>query len=431
MELRYFFTSKRFLFLVIFTLLFSVRFYLLYQANKSGSYTQKEIISGGDGADYLRIGRNIAKFHVYGDHNADYPTENATWRVPVWPFVLSIVFLFSENMLFIIVAKCLLETVLLFYIFYLFQQRSKLKAVELWPFLIIFLEPQYLKYSITYLSESFTALLILLLVVLFVFYERAKSYQITIPIVAALVVLCHPVASLFVLMLFGFYLLYNLRFGFAQPFLYGMLFLLIVLSWPTRNYLTFNKGFFMTASQGTTFSKGWNEKVATNFTNVDGDMADENMNLKYIGLKTLPRADSDILNESKLYSEGTWKFIESISLSEKVKIAWVKIKSNFNPLPEKPKKGILENLGTLFRIAYALLFLSLILRLFRGKIKPDSIKDRIYLVLISIVTGQIFISVYIYTGLRFNSIYGLALLFCLLYLSKDFFSGLKRKIYHS
>ena len=69
----------------------------------------------------------------------------------------------------------------------------------------------------------------------------------------------------------------------------------MVISWPIRNYVTFEEGPYMTISQGTTLSKGWNEKVASKFTNVDGDLADEYLNLKY-----LDQNDLDQLNKSDI-----------------------------------------------------------------------------------------------------------------------------------
>ena len=422
-----FFTKKNLILIAVFAAIICIRFYFLSAAIRADNFNQNVIRGGGDAADYLRIGRNIANFQVYGDQNANHPTENATWRTPVWPFVLSLLFLFSDNLILLVAAKCLFESLLILLILHLFKKRSEFGPIQLLPFSLLFLEPQYIKYSVTFLSESLTAILILLLVLMVVFYKQSQQYKISIPIVAALIILCHPVASFFVIVLFGLYLLYNLKFGFKFPIVHGLLFSLIVIAWPCRNYLTFDKVFFMTASQGTTFSKGWNEKVATDFTNVDGDMSDENMNLKYIGMQTLPRQDSDILNGSKLYSKATWKFLETIPLSEKIKIALIKIKSNFYPFPEKTKAGYLENLGTLFRIFYAVAFVALIVRIFRRKFNFEKPTDRIYMVILAIATGQIFMSVYIYTGLRFNSIYGLAMLFCVLYLCQDFF-GRKLKV---
>ena len=127
------------------------------------------------------------------------------------------------------------------------------------------------------------------------------------------------------------------------------------------------------------------------------------------------------LGLSKLYKEGTINYIKSLSLKEFFKIVFVKLKSNFNPFPEKPKPGALENIAIFFRILYLIVFLQCIYYLIKRKLDVDSINGKVCLVVISILVGQIMMSVLIYTGLRFNAIYGLTMLFCFLYLNTPFF----------
>ena len=316
--------------------------------------------------------------------------------------------------------KSILEVFLLGYILFKFKNDTNVKLIWLLPFCFLFIEPQYLKYSITFLSESLTAILILGLMVFFVSLNNSKRSHIAIPVLAALVVLCHPVSIFFVGSLVLIYLIYNFNTNKRAVLLHAFLFCLILLSWPFRNQIAFDKGFYLTASQGTTLSKGWNEKVSTEFTNSEGDLADEGLNLKYIDPKIVAHSQNSILDLSHVYTLGTKNFIKGIGFDEITKIALKKLKSNFNPFPESSKPGTLEAASIFFRILYLVVFIQMIVRFFRKrKIDFDSLKDRIYLVILAVFVGQSIMSVYIYTGLRFNAIYSLSLLFCFIYLNMD------------
>jgi hypothetical protein len=400
-----------------------VKFYFLHLSYLNNSYSNKMAYNSGDSSHYLIIAKNIADFNVYSDTNSKIISESATWRPPFWPFILSVFFKFSNNPLYLIILKSILEIALMLFALFEFKNKTNLKLIYLLPFFIIFIEPQYLKYTSTFLSESFTAVLMLLLTLFFITLNNFKRFNIIIPILAPFIILCHPVSTFFVLTLFTIYLFINLKSNLGVTILHGLLFSFIVLVWPYRNYETFNKGFYLTASQGATFSKGWNEKVKTQFTNVDGDLGDETLNLKFIDSNKLKNSDKSILTLSKLYSEGTINFIKDISFQEKINIVIRKLQSNFNSFPEKPKQGFLESLSILFRSLYVISFIQLIYRFFRkGKINFNSMKDRVYLVFFSTFIGQIVMSVYVYTGLRFNAIYSLTLLFCFIFINIDFFN---------
>lgn len=414
--------------LIAFSLI-SVKYYYLYLYNLNKGYSKEVAYHNGDASHYLVIGKNIADFKVYSDTNSKNISESATWRPPFWPFVLSILFMFTSNMLVLIILKAVLEMGLLTFALIMFKNRSKLKLIYLVPFFLLFVEPQYLKYSITFLSESLTAILILLLTIYFVFHNNNNKQHLAIPILSAFVILCHPVSVFFVLSLFIIYLLLNLKSNFLGTIGFGLIFSVLLVAWPIRNQITFGKGFYLTASQGATFSKGWNEKVATLFTNVDGDLADEGLNLKFVDINILQNADNSMLTRSKLYSIGTLNFIKSIGFKEKIKIAFKKLKSNFNPFPEKPKPGFLETISIFFRMLYLFTFIQLIVRFFKKeKIDYNATRDRVYIVVLAILIGQMVMSVYIYTGLRFNSIYSLSLLFCFIYLNHNFLIKIYKKV---
>lgn len=416
--------SKNWILLLILISMISVKFYYLYLSNLNNGSSFEDFYNGsGDASDYMKIAKNIADYNVYSDSDSKIASESATWRPPFWPFVLSVFLLLTTNPLKLILFKSIFELLLLLYILFKFKNLTKKNFIWLLPFCLVFIEPQVLKYSITFLSESLTAILILLLTVYFVSLNSNKSNHIAIPILSSFVILCHPISVFFIGFLFLIYLLLNFKSNFSIALFHGLLFSLLVLAWPLRNYLTFDKGFYMTASQGATFSKGWNENVSTQFTNVQGDLADESLNLKFVDSDLLSRSNNSFLDLSKLYTIGTKNFLHKISFQEKVNIALIKLKSNFNPFPEKPKPVFVDRFSVLFRILYLITFIQMIIRLFKkDKFDFDSMKDRFYLVVLAIFIGQSLMSVYIYTGLRFNSIYALSLLFSFLYLNMDFFN---------
>lgn len=405
-----YFSKKNWLIFLIFIGVIVIKVYYLNLLFQSGSYSDETAYTNGDAGHYLKIAKNISDYNVYSDNNSNIPSESATWRPPFWPLVLSQFFNFSDNIVVIIILKFLLEIGLLLFILFKIFKNQHINKVYLISFLLIFIEPQYLKYSVTFLTESFTAVLILLLFTFFLSLRSNKRYNIIIPILSSIVVLTHPVSSFFILTLFIVYLLYNLTSNFKIVILHGLIFSIIIMIWPIRNHLTFNKGIYLTASQGATFSKGWNENVSTEFNNVNGDLADETINLKFVDNTIINNANGSI-DYSKVYSAGTLNYINSISFKEKLNIILIKIKSNFNPFPERPKTGFLESLSSLFRSVYLIVFIQLFFRLLRkNKFCLDSTKDKIYIVVLAIAIGQVLICSYIYTGLRFNSIYSLTLL---------------------
>jgi hypothetical protein len=410
--------NNRLIILVFFFLLI-IKFYYLYLAYKSNSYNIEFIYNNGDAGHYYKIAENIFKFNVYSDDGSKIPTQSATWRPPFWPFVLSLFFNISKNPLIIITCKSIIEISLMIFTLLLYKRKSKIESYYFLPFLLLFIEPQYLKYSVTFLSESISAVLIFLLCVLFIVGNSNKKYALVIAILSATIILCHPVSVFFVIVLFGIYLLSIIKSNLKITLFSGLLFAILALAWPLRNLNTFHQGFYLTASEGATFSKGWNETVLNQFTNVDGDLADESLNLKYLNKKQLI-PNKTVLENSKLYKMATWKFINTLGTGEKFKLAFKKVKSNFIPYPEKPKSTFIENIAIIFRILYLLVFLQMIYRFVKGNFSFQLQKDRVFMVVFAIFSGQIAMSIYIYTGLRFNSVFGLTLLFCFIYLNSAY-----------
>ena len=422
------FYSKNWLFFLFVCFAFLIKCYLLFQIHNN-NISDEIAYNNGDAGHYLKIAKNIHDFHVYSDNNSIISTENATWRPPFWPFLLSLFFIFTSNIFYLLLIKVVLEFIIVLGCLFLFKRKSELKTVHFLPFFLILIEPYYLKYSTTFLSESITSVLIFILTIVFINLNLKKRYTVFVPIVSGLILLCHPVSAFFVLSMVTIYLLINVRHNFKIAVLHGLLFCLIITSWTYRNYITFNQGFYLTASQGATFSKGWNEKVCSQFTNVDGDLADESINLKYVNKKITATTTISVLELSHLYREGTLNYIKTLSLKETGQIALKKLKSNFNPFPEKPKSGILETAEIFFRIVYLILFVQLLFRIFnKEKINFENQRDRVFMVVFSVLLGQIVMSIYVYTGFRFNAVYSLVLLFCFLYINTNWLYFQKSKI---
>jgi hypothetical protein len=415
--------------LLIIGFILLVKGYFLFTTFNHNDLTEATISKSGDAGHYFKIAKNIAEFQSYADSSSAAANESATWRPPVWPFTLSFFFYVSKNPLLLLVCKIIFETLILVSALLYFKRRNNYTVLFFSLLLLLLIEPQYLKYSATFLSESFTAVLVLLFMLLFLGLKTQYQFHILIPIIAALTVLCHPISVFFVITLLGIYLLFNVKEHFKVCLLHGLLFLAIVFSWPIRNRITFDKGYYLTASQGATFSKGWNEKVLTNFTNVDGDLADEGLNIKYITNREIKQPVESVLVLSKIYQEATINYINTLSFNQKAAIIFKKIKSNFNPFPEKSKHGFFEDLSILFRVLYLILFMQLFRRLLKfKKFNFESQVDKAFVVILSIFIGQILMSSYIYTGFRFNAIYSLSLLFCFIIVNKNIINKAMVKI---
>ncbi len=397
----------------VLTILF-VKSYFLFSVYKNQNLQNIKIFNEklsieGDAHHNLMIAKNLYDHHTFSDDNSNDPSEYAVWRPPLWPLLISVFFLFTNNVFLILVLKVLLETLLIILIYRKFKQTNIVKNYGL--LCLLLLEPFYQKYSITFLSEGVTALFILYALYLFISLSKKKRTNILIPIVLSLTILCHPVSIVFVGTLFGLYCLINLRSQTKTIVLHGLIFVVLTISWPIRNQMVFNKGLFMTTSQGTTLSKGWNERVIENFNNVNGDLADAGLNLKFVNQTEIDAAANSTIEESKLYKTATKRFFNKISFKEKMKIVWVKLTSNFNPFPEVKKSGFLEQLAILFRVLYLIIFVQSIYYLIkRRKFFWVDIRVRIALFTFSIFVGQIIVASALYTGLRFNAIYCLSLL---------------------
>ncbi len=374
---------------------------------------------GGDANHYLNIAESIATHFSYSDNNSPIPSESATWRPPVWPLILAAFYRITDNLILLIILKSIFELGLFLWGCYLLFKKQAVFGIALILVVAAILEPQYVKYSLTFLSESLTALLIFLVAVFFTMYKPNDKAAYLLPILAALTILTHPVSVFFIFSVLGIYFLMWIKKHPKQLMVQLILFGLITCIWPLRNAATFDKGLYLTASQGAGFSKAWNEDVLLKFNNVNGDLADETLNLKYVSTEKQNRVNG-VLELSNLYKEATFNFIENTSTTTLIKIALKKLKSNFNPFPEYQKNTFIDTVSIPFRIVYLILFIQVLYLLLFKKIDFYSFKGKMTLVVLSIIVGQTMMSVYIYTGLRFNSIYGITLLIAFIILNESY-----------
>tara|TARA_R110001632_G_scaffold34766_3_gene88156 strand:- start:7389 stop:8693 length:1305 start_codon:yes stop_codon:yes gene_type:complete len=398
-------------FLILFILL--IKSYFLFSVYKNqnlyGPVIFKELVSIGDSEHYLMIAKNIHDHRIFSDNNSTHLSESAVWRPPIWPFIMSFFFILTNNIFIILVLKVLLET---FFIVLIYRKLIKAKIVNNYLLLLLLpLEPFYQKYSITFLSESVTALFIFYAFYLFISLREEKRTNILIPIILSITILCHPVSIFFIGTLFGAYCLLNIKSKTKTIFLHLIIFIILTIAWPLRNQIVYNKGVFLTASQGSSLSKGWNERVVEDFNNVNGDLADANLNLKYVSQIEIDAVSNSIIDQSNLYKKATKIFFDQLPFNEKAAMVWIKLKSNFNPFPEVEKKGSLDQLAIIFRILYLIIFMQSIYFLIKKrKLFWTDIRVRIALFTFSIFVGQLIMASALYTGLRFNAIYSLSLL---------------------
>jgi len=364
----------------------------------------------GDAGHYYQIASNLAQQGVYAESGME-PTASAAWRAPLWPFVLSAWLELNPTYTMVLVMKLLFELIPLVFL-YMFLRMAAFEGIALGVVLSLFaIEPQYLKYASTFLSENLTAWLLAATTASFMLTVVSNSRIATwcTAVFAGLSALSHPVVFLYGFMLVVIAFVHRHRKGgHWLAYVSFATWILIISAWPVRNALVFGNGVWMTTSQGAVFSKSWNEAVVTSHTNTQGDLLDEGLNLKY-----LPELKSDALTDpiqmSALYGQATMEFIKQTDAQTLLKIAFVKLYSGLNPVPQSNKPGMLELLGTAFRCFYLLGFLMAAWSLLKGSYEKLSLAWWASWLIICSYVSMAIMSVVMYTGLRFNSPFGLSL----------------------
>jgi hypothetical protein len=377
------------------------------------------IPTGGDAGHYYAIAQNLAEYNSYSDLpissaaagiNHAIPvsaTATATWRPPLWPFVLSIWMQITSNPQTQMLLKLVFEGLLIGFVF-LMLQTFDLGVVATGIFLcLLAVEPHYLKYSLTFLSENLTAFLLLVFSSSFMYSVMTNSRK-TIwccAIFGGLAVMSHPVVFPFVLMVFSIAIIRLFRSRRASLALVSStVFAMVVLVWPLRNQFVFGQGLFMTTSQGAVFSKAWNEDVLIKHNNTQGDLLDEGLNVSRYNDLLLKFGTDPILN-SQIMQQATYRFIGESDMFVLFKMALWKWYCGINPVPQTNKPGLIESAGTAFRVFYLLGLLLGIYSLVTNTFEPNSLPYWSAWVLILVFTAISITSIMLYTGIRFNSVY--------------------------
>ena len=115
--------NKKWIIVFIIIALISVKFYYLYLSNMNNNYSTEMAYNKSDAGHYLIIAKNISDFMVYSDINSNVATENATWRPPFWPFILSLFFRLSSEPIYIILLKSILELVVALGVLFKFSNK--------------------------------------------------------------------------------------------------------------------------------------------------------------------------------------------------------------------------------------------------------------------------------------------------------------------
>jgi 4-amino-4-deoxy-L-arabinose transferase-like glycosyltransferase len=374
-----------------------------------------EQVLGGDAEHYYLIAKNISENGVYSE-SGTIPSEGATWRPPVWPFVLSTYMQISDSFSFIILMKLIMELCLIIIATFIIYRIYGNSSIAIGVMCLCVIEPQFIKYSTTMLSENLSALLILIngLILLYL-NKNIKNVWLhyLFGMLSGIIIITHPVAIFYILLLLSYYawILYKSGLILKHTPVF-IIFTIIVLAWPVRNESVFKQGYYITASQGATFSKGWNDSVPYLYTNTKSDLADEGLNVaKYLHTEEISKTSQSTLGLKKLQTHATLEFIKQADLTLLSEIILIKVKSNFNPFPETPKPGKIESAGSLFRLLYLLtFFFCLSILVSKHKLVTNNgLLHAPILLIVFVYIAQTFMSVAIYTGLRFNAIYSLTL----------------------
>ena len=379
----------------------------------------------GDAGHYYIIAQNLASHNIYADSpiknqtNLDLvdssptaastspPTASATWRPPLWPFLLSFWMEITSNPHWQLALKLVFEGLLLGFVYLMLQSIELATVIPGVVLCLLAVEPHYMKYSVTFLSENLTAFLLVLLTGSFLYSVLAHSRRAAwcVAMFGGLAVMSHPVVLPYVLLMVGVALFYLLRIHrFKLALSSFLLFVLILMSWPLRNQLVFNQGLFMTASQGAVLSKSWNGDVLVKHNNTQGDLLDEGLNVsRYPDLQS--KWGYNPIQNSAIMQKATLRYIGEMDMIILVKMALWKCFCGLNPIPQTDKPGVIELMGSAFRILYLSgLFIGLY-ALITNRFETNTIYFWSAWILILVFAAISMTSMILYTGLRFNSVY--------------------------
>ena len=391
---------------VLVGLVLSYNFYIGYQ-----SFTVTPLVLSGDGPDYIQIAACFTKTTRFGHLTTDYLTiikelnqgvflltdhefsAYHTWRPPIWPLLLALIFgFFKFGLLAAHVIKFLFILIGGFLFFKVLKTLDVSYPLILLGTVLYLIHPALQIYSRTFLSEPLTYFMMTFLLYSIVLYDKRKKimHLILMGVFSGLLVLTHPYYIFLPPLLIaaqGWWMTVSLK----RLVVLVFCFFVVVSPWLYRNYALYDgAGLFLTTSTGAVLAKGWNNEVLSTHNNVDGDLADESLVLSPEDDKVF--WSSNELGRSQLYAKRTLEFIWS-NQGIIIPIAVKKLKSAFNPLRERSKPGILQSLNELHRIA------SLVCLLFLLCAKNRTIRSLVWALLLA----TIMITLLMYSGLRFRT----------------------------
>lgn len=379
---------------------------LLYNFKIANDYKYE---AGGDAWDYIHLGLTLAKTGSYGHLNAsrdslleDFKlgqintknysfTTPTAFRPPVWPLIISGIFLiFGYNLTYMIIFKFLLHS-LGIYIYYRTLKLLKLQEVVIIAASFLYgISPAWQLYSRVFLSEPITLFFITLWLYLLIRFVRNKSGFLPQAVVGGVLILSHPY---YIFLPFSIWMvLYLKKEVKLKIFIVSSLICSsIVSTWIIRNLVILETNeIVLTTSSGAVLAKGWNPKIPEEHTNTQGDLADEELVL--LDYEYDKKKNYGEVERMQLYKNATIHFIKS-NPDLIFPIISQKLLSAFNPFPETEKPGILETGRWLFQF-FALLALLFILIFTKNKL--------IYSLAIGLILSTIGITILTYSGFRFR-----------------------------
>jgi hypothetical protein len=221
-----------------------------------------------------------------------------------------------------------------------------------------------------------------------------------------LAVMSHPVVLPYVLLVVGVAIFHLLKIHRVKLALgSSLLFVLILMAWPLRNHLVFNQGLFMTASQGAVLSKSWNGDVLVKHNNTQGDLLDEGLNVsRYPDLQS--KWGSNPIQNSAIMQEATLRYMGEMDVIILVKMAFWKWYCGINPFPQTEKPGVTEIMGSAFRMLYLSGLMLGLYALITKRFVSNFLPYWSAWVLVMVFAAVSITSVFLYTGIRFNAVYG-------------------------
>ena len=369
---------------------------------------QQRFNSYGDASDYLMLGTTLAKTGKYGhldtstnnliaDFKANVVGSNTyefknqtTWRAPVWPTFIALVFtLLGYSLTTLLIIKFLLHGFGIYLFYIILKRLSFHESICAIGCFLYAVAPVWQLYSRVFLSEPFTLFLITLFIYTAINVYCRKGRWFWHIIVSTILILSHPY---YVFLPFSLWLiLWFSKFLHLKKFLlFTICTLGLVSLWPLRNAIVLNtNSYVITTSSGAVMAKGWNKDVVEKHTNTQGDLANESLVLQEYPEQL---ANQGEVAKSKHYSAAVVYFIQN-NPSKILPIIFTKLRSAFNPFRESSKPGILQDGRVLFHV---LSLIALIVLLFQQKSFVRSLA-------LGLCLATIGITIITYSGFRFRS----------------------------